>query len=79
MQGLFDVCSCLQPPELGLITLYTKPITRIAYISPFCVGGAANKEEVKNRADWLEITVSKFECLDKKNCTLNFMMEIIKY
>ena len=24
-------------------------------------------------------TVSKFECLDKKNCTLNFMMEIIKY
>ena len=24
-------------------------------------------------------TVSKFECLDKKNFTLNFMMEIIKY
>ena len=24
-------------------------------------------------------TVSKFECLDKKNCTLNFMIEIIKY
>ena len=28
---------------------------------------------------YLYFTVSKFECLDKKNFTLNFMMEIIKY
>ena len=27
----------------------------------------------------IKLTPSKFECSDKKNCTLNFMIEIIKY